>query len=52
MRVLFLGRNQELGALFRVEVLENEGYQVLFPKSRKEAINTIGHGNYDVVLVS
>ena len=51
MRILFLGTDRELG-LFRVEVLENEGHQVVFPKSRKEAVAAIAHGNFDVALVS
>lgn len=51
MRILFLGTNRELG-LFRVEVLENQGFHVLFPHTKREAINTINEGSFDLALVS
>lgn len=51
MRILFLGTNRELG-LFRVEVLENEGFQVLFPRSKSDAVSAIQDGGFELVLVS
>ena len=50
-RLLLLGRIREL-ALYRAEVLRGEGFTVLTPFSREEAIAAIRRGNYDVAILT
>lgn len=51
MRILVLSQHLELG-WYRREYLQNQGYEVAFPESKKEAVDTIQDGKFDVVLLS
>ena len=51
MRVLLLGRDREL-SLFRIHVLEEAGFQGLYPESKHAAVDAILLGAFDVVLIS
>ena len=51
MRVLMLGQQLELG-WYRSEFLRAQGYDVIFPENRKEAIAAIREGKFDVVILS
>lgn len=51
MTVLLLARRQELGML-RAELLRCEGFSVIFPAGRKEALAAIQKREFDAVLLS
>jgi CheY-like chemotaxis protein len=51
MTVLVLGRHLELG-LYRAEFLQDNGYGVIFPKSKAQALSAIRQGGFDVVVLS
>jgi DNA-binding response OmpR family regulator len=50
-RVLMLGTIREL-ALYRAEVLHQHGFHVQIATDRAQALDLIGAGNYDVVVLS
>jgi CheY-like chemotaxis protein len=49
--VLLFGQMREL-ALYRAEVLESKGYQVLTPRSRHEVDAAIRAGGFDIAVLS
>ena len=51
MRVLMLGQHLELG-WYRSEFLRSQGYDVIFPETKKEAVGAIREGKFDVVVLS
>jgi CheY-like chemotaxis protein len=51
MRVLMLGQHLELG-WYRSEFLRGHGYSVIFPETKKDAVNAITQDAYDVILLS
>ena len=51
MRVLMLGQYLELG-WYRSEFLRSQGYDVIFPENKKEAVDAIHDRKFDVVLLS
>jgi CheY-like chemotaxis protein len=51
MRVLMLGQHLELG-WYRSEFLRGHGYDVIFPETKKDAVNAITQEGYDVILLS
>ena len=51
MRVLMLGQHLELG-WYRSEFLRAQGYEVVFPENKKEAVAAVHEGKFDVVLLS
>ncbi len=46
-----LGKYLELG-LYRAEYLRSQGYNVLFPESKQEAVDTVIAAAYDLVILS
>jgi hypothetical protein len=50
-RLLMFGRIREL-ALYRAEVLRNQGFEVAIPNSREEAIAAIRKGGFDVAVLT
>lgn len=51
VRVLLLGRHTELSA-YRIEALEGAGFHVVSPPNRRDALQAIASGDYDVALLS
>lgn len=50
-RVLLFGRIREL-ALYRAEVLQNQGYTVSTPHTKEESVAAIRRGNFDVAILT
>jgi CheY-like chemotaxis protein len=50
-RVMIVGRIREL-ALYRAEVLRHEGFQVLTPEDKEEAMAIIHNGGFDIAVLS
>ena len=50
-RVLIVGLFREL-ALYRAEVLQHQGFQVLTPETKEEAVAIIRRGEFDVAVLS
>jgi len=51
MTVLMLGRQLELG-YYRAVYLQSQGFQVIFPENKDEALAAIRAGGYDAVIIS
>ncbi len=50
-RVLLYGRWREL-ALYRAEVLERMGFDVIIPSSREEALKVVHRGGFEAAILS
>ena len=51
MTVLMLGRQLELG-YYRAAFLQGQGFQVIFPENKQEALAAIQAGGFDAVIIS
>lgn len=51
MTILMLGRQLELGH-YRAEFLQSYGIHVVFPETKREAIEAVQAGGYDAILLS